>query len=185
MSVVTVMSEITLTKEQWDSLEYKHTTVKRAKTYGEIIGLLEEHGIKDYQFTKAQGTDVLAFPLKIKRRDVEQGFIVKMTVPHLMYYVGGKGRNARKTLTYLEDVSWRVFWWYLKSRLSAIKCGISDEVHEFMYNISYALPNGSEIALGDLIMSKADSLSKLAQLEDNSQGRRIIDAEVVVDEPRD
>lgn len=172
------MSEITLTKEQYSKLPYKGTAINRGKTYGEVIGLLEQHGIKDYQFTKFQGTDVLAFPLKIKRRDVEVGFMVKLTVPRLMYPISvGKGYNKKKTITYLENESWRIFWWHLKSKLEAIEFGISDEVKEFMYNIAHALPDGREISLGEMITENLQQLDKLA-LPDPAD-RRIVDAEVV------
>lgn len=168
------MSEIYLTDEQYNRLPYKTTTVNKGKTLGEIIGLLETHGIKDYQWTRLQNLDMLAFPIKIKRTDVEVGFMVKLTVPKLMYPTRiGKGRNAPKTMSYLENVSWRVFWWHLKSKLEAIEFGISDEVKEFMYNIHYALPNGREMGLGQMIMDNVQQLDKFAALED----RRVVEAE--------
>lgn len=171
------MSEIVLTDEQWRRLPYKGTAIGRAKTYGEIIGLLEGHGIKDYQFTKFQGVDILAFPLKIKRKDMELTFFVKLTVPRLCYNKSiGRGYNAKKTKTYLENESWRIFWWHLKSKLEAIEFGISDEVKEFMYNITYSLPDGREVKLGEEIVENANQLSKLSQLEDHTKPR-IIEAE--------
>jgi len=161
------MSEINLTKKQYDRLPYKTTTIARGKTYGDIIGLLESHGIKDYQWTRLQGTDQLAFPLTVTRKDMEQRFLVKLTVPRLMYPKShGRGRNAPKTMTYLENVSWRIFWWHLKSKLEAIEFGISDEVKEFMYNIHYALPDGTEVSLGEALIENADQLAKLSALED-------------------
>lgn len=162
------MSEIYITKKQYKRLPYKTTTISRGKTYGDIIGLLETHGIQDYQWTRLQGTDQLAFPLRIEREGVEQRFLVKLTVPKLMYPKShGRGRNAPKTMTYLENVSWRIFWWHLKSKLEAIEFGISDEVKEFMYNIHYLLPDGTEISLGEALIENADQLAKLSALEDN------------------
>lgn len=172
------IADITLTKEQYAKLPYKGTAINRGKTYGEIIGLLENHGIHDYQWTKFQGTEVLAFPLKIKRRDVEVGFMVKLTVPKLMFPIAkGKGYNKVKTLTYLENESWRIFWWHLKSKLEAIEFGISDEVKEFMYNIAHALPDGREISLGEMIRDNLQQLDKLALTDETS--RKIIDVEMV------
>lgn len=168
------MTEIYLTDDQYGRLPYRTTTISRAKTYGDIIGLLESHGIKDYQWTRYQGLDQLAFPLTIKRQDLDQQFMIKMVVPKLMYSIRlGRGRNSPKKMTYLENVSWRIFWWYLKSKLEAIEYGISDEAREFLYNIHYALPNGREIGIGDMIMENVKQLDKLA-LKD----RRIIDADV-------
>jgi len=162
-------SEIYLTDEQWKHLPYKSTTIIKGKTYGEIIGLLETHGISDYQWTRLQGKDQLAFPIKIMRQDIEQSFLVKLTVPKLFYPKRlGRGRKAPKQMTYLENVSWRIFWWYLKSKLEAIEFGISDEVREFMYNINYALPDGTEVNLGQALVDNVENLSKLAALEDRT-----------------
>lgn len=134
------MSVINLSEEQFKKLPYKTSTVTQGKTYGEIIGLLRDHGIMDYQFTTVKGVDTLAFPLKVKYKDMEKQFMVKLTVPKLYYPIKtGRGYNATETVTYLEKESWRIFWWHLKSKLEAIEFGISDEIHEFMYNITYTL----------------------------------------------
>lgn len=84
-----------------------------------------------------------------------------------------KGRNSPTRVTYLENVSWRIFWWHLKSKLEAIEFGISDEVKEFMYNIHYSLPDGSERSLGETLIENADNLNKLLALEDKT----VIEAE--------
>ena len=175
------MVEIVLTEKQYKSLPYKDTSVSRAKTYGEIIGLLEEHGIHDYQYLRVQGEEVLSFPLKIMRNGVELGFVVKLSVPKLMYLMTlGRGYNAKKTMTYLEDTSWRVFWWYLKSKLEAIEYGISDEFKEFMYNITYKLPDKREVNLGQEVINNLEQLPKISYnkaLSDMSSEKDIIESE--------
>ncbi len=169
------VSEITLTKEQWNRLPYKNTTITKGRTYGDIIGMLEEHGITGYVF----GNSILVFPIKFKYNDREIGFTVKMNVPRLMYEMPiRKGRGAPKTLTYLENVSWRMFYWYLEKKLQSIEFGISDEVREFMYNINYKLSdNRGEASLSETFFNNLDRLDRLNQLEDHS-GRKIIEAEV-------
>lgn len=168
------MSEIYLTDEQWKRLPYKSTSISKGKTYGEIIGLLETHGIRDYQWTRWEEIDQLAFPLKIKRQDIEHGFLVKLTVPKLYYPKRiGRGKNAPKQMTYLENVSWRIFWWHLKSKLEAIEFGISDEIREFMYNINYALPDGTEINLGKALIDNVENLNKLDVLP--SPDRKVVE----------
>lgn len=163
------MTEIELTKKQYDRLPYKTTTITKGRTYGEIIGMLETHGIKDYQFTKFEDSNQLAFPLTIHRKGIDQKFLVKLTVPRLMYLKRvGRGRTE-KTLTYLENVSWRIFWWHLKSKLEAIEYGISDEIKEFMYDIHYSLEDGSEVSLGQTLIDNAENLSKLGALEDKRE----------------
>ena len=163
------MAEIELTKKQYDRLPYKTTTITKGRTYGEIIGMLETHGIKDYQFTKFEDTNQLAFPLTIHRKGMDQKFLVKLTVPRLMYLKSiGRGRQPKK-LIYLENVSWRIFWWHLKSKLEAIEYGISDEIQEFMYNIHYSLEDGTEVSLGQTLIDNAENLSKLSALEDKRE----------------
>jgi len=170
------MADIYLTKEQWNRLPYKSTTIKKGKTHGDIIGLLETHNIKNYQLTSYQGSDQLAFPLTIKREDVEREFSIKLMIPKLYYLKPThRGRNSPKTMTYLENTSWRMFWWYLKSKLEAIEFGISDEVREFMYNINYALPNGREVSLGQAIMNNIDQVGQLAALEE----RKVVNVDYV------
>jgi hypothetical protein len=176
------MSSITLTTEQYNRLPYKGSEITRGKSYGEIIGLLEQHGITAYQFTKnLEGVDVLAFPLKIKHRDREVSFMVKLTVPRLQYPVKrGRGYNAVTTMTYLEKESWRVFWWYLKSKLEAIEFGISDEVREFLPDIYHKLPSGEEVSLSDLIKDNAARLDKLALPDKSASEPRSVEAEFEV-----
>jgi len=167
------VTEIYLTKEQWARLPYKNTVITRAKTYGDIIGLLEGHGIKDYRWTRYQGHDVLEFPLVVKRGDVERGFMVRLTVPKLYYTKKmGRAKNAPKKQVYLENVSWRIFWWYLKSKLEAIQFGISDEVKEFLYNITYALPSGQQVTLGEAVLEHMDRLGQLEALPEEEVEHR-------------
>lgn len=120
---------------------------------------------------------------------MERNFVVKLTVPHLMYPVAvGKGRNAPRRLTYLENVSWRVFWWFLKSKLEAVQYGISDEFREFMPNIIHLLPEDQEgvrreMSLGDLILERADNLSRLSlEAPAEKVGLKVISAEFRVQE---
>lgn len=170
-----MIKEITLTKEQLESLPYKSTEVSKGKTYGEIIGLLETHGIKDYQWTKYQGVDVLSFPFQVKNKDVIRKFLVKLTVPRISAPKRtnkGRGRGPT-TITYLEDVSWRIFWWYLKAKLEAVEFGISDEFREFMPDIINKLGDDREVSLKDLILDNADRLDGLAQIEDRRDPRKI------------
>ena len=173
------MADITLTPEQYAKLPYRTSTVTKGKTYGEIIGLLEDHGIKNYRWTKLDGIDILEFPVIFKYRDMDRNFVVKLTVPRLHADISrGKGYHKTTSHEYLEKESWRIFWWFLKSKLEAVEFGISDEFREFMPNIAHALPSGGETNLADLILEKSDRLDRLSQLEDK-RGPRIIEAEIV------
>jgi len=174
------VSEVFLTEEQYKNLNYKTTTVTKGKTYGQIIGMLEDHGVTNYRWTKLDNIDLLEFPLKIEKNGVEYPFKVSMTVPRLMYPMkpkGSRSRNAPKTMTYLEMVSWRIFHWYLKTKLDAISYGITDVLEEFMYHVNYALPNGTSISLGEMIMDNVNNLDKISSLEHKEPERRFVEVE--------
>ena len=170
---------IYLTDEQYAKLPYKNTEVSQGKTFGKIVGELKDHGIQDYRWTTYQGTDVLEFPLKVMRNEVDYPFVVKITVPKLMYPMkekGNRSRNAPKTMTFLEQTSWRVFFWYLKSRLDAISYGITDVTEAFMYHMHYALEDGglSQLSIGEAIMQNVENVNKLTSLPDKRE-RRMVD----------
>jgi hypothetical protein len=103
-----------------------------------------------------------------------------------------RAKDPPMQMTYLENESWRVAWWYLKAKLDAITYGISDDFREFMPNIYHVLPDKTEVNLSDIILS-ANKLNDFIQLEDNSeeskpteeQSRKQINADYnVVEEPQ-
>ena len=175
------MKEIFLTEEQYKNLPYKTTIVTKGKSLGHVIGMLEDHGVVNYRWTKVDRVDLLEFPLKIEKNGVEYPFKVSMTVPRLMYPMkpkGSRSRSSPKTMTYLENISWRIFHWYLKSKLDAISYGISDVLEEFMYHVNHELPDGSSISLGEMIMDNVNNLDKITSLPDKSEEpRRVIEIE--------
>jgi hypothetical protein len=188
------LKEIILTKEQYDHLPYKDTKLTKDDSFGDIVGLLRRHGIRKYFMDEDE--EAFSFILTVKFKDMEKQFPVKVTVPHLMYLKRVDPRSRAKDppmqMTYLENESWRVAWWYLKAKLDAITYGISDDFREFMPNIYHVLPDKTEVNLSDIILS-ANKLNDFIQLEDNSeeskpteeQSRKQINADYnVVEEPQ-
>jgi hypothetical protein len=161
------LNEITLTKDQYEHLPYKDTKLTKDDTFGAIVGLLRKYGIKRYMMDGDE--DEFTFVLTVKHLDMERNFPVKISVPHLMYYKPVAPRSKKLTLTYLENESWRVAWWYLKAKLDAITYGISDGFKEFMPNIYHALPDGKEVMLSDIILN-AKKLGDFDAIEDQTEG---------------
>lgn len=179
-----MVREIILTKELYDKLPYKKSTLSKDDTFGDIIGLLRRHGIKKYFMDEE--TETLSFQLLVKMRDMERSFLVKLQVPHLMYPKPTRkgSRYSPKTNTYLEKESWRMLWWYLKCKLESVEYGIGDDLREFLPNIFYGLP-GKEpnINLADAILENADQIARMKQLPDEREKPQVIDAEYEV-QPR-
>ena len=183
------MKEITLTKEQYEHLPYKDTKLNKDDSFGDIVGLLRKHGIRKYFMDEDE--EAFSFILTVKYKDLEKSFPVKFTVPRLMYMKKvdprSRAKNPPMQMTYLENESWRVAWWYLKAKLDAITYGISDDFREFMPNIYHILPDKTEVNLSDIILS-AKKLNDFVQLEDQSEesntgeasSRKNVDAEYEV-----
>lgn len=169
--------ETVLTDDQWKALKYKNTTVKKATTKGEITGLLESNNVENYSIGKVEGVETVMFPIKVSRNSIDYALMIKVTVPRICYFTKkGKGRNATRVKIYYEDVSWRVAFWYLKSKFEAIEYGVSDIMTEFMFNAFHVLPDGREVKLAEVVANNLGNLDKIA-LPDNSQ-RTYVDAVV-------
>jgi hypothetical protein len=164
------VKDIVLTKEQYEHLPYKNTTLDKDATFGEIVGLLRRHGIKKYFMDGDE--DEFTFVLSVKHLDMERHFPVKISVPRLMYPKQTSRGSKRYVNTYLEKESWRVAWWYLKAKLDAITYGISDDFREFMPNIYSKLEDGREVNLSDIILN-AKKLGEFEALEDNSNPQEL------------
>jgi hypothetical protein len=159
------LKDIVLTKDQYEHRPYKTTEKKKDDTIGDIVVLLRKHGVKKYIMDEEN--EAISFLLTVKHLDMERIFPIKITIPHMMYYLPTRRGSKNTTLTYLEKESWRVAWWYLKVKLDSITYGISDSFQEFMPNIYHSLPDGREVMLSDIIL-KAKKLTEFESLEDNS-----------------
>lgn len=148
--------KLILSQVRFEQMPYSGTDVKKAKTYGEVVGILEEYGIKNYRWTKTGGEDILEFPLTYTTSNGEvKNMMVRLEVPQIFKV----GRDKREV--YMEQASWRVFWWYLKARLEAAFYGVSSLEQEFLYQLTNE-KTGER--LGDMLMDliKEGGLDKLA-----------------------
>ena len=178
------MKEITLTKEQYENLPYRTTKLTKDDTFGAMIGLLRKRGIRKYFMDDE--TETISFEYRVKLKDMEKRFLVKMQVPHLLYMAKvnplSRSKHPEVKLTYLEDESWRILYWYLKNKLDAIQFGIVDDLKEFIPNIYYEL-EGREVNLADTIIANADRIASLKAITDESTDKpRIVEATFEVKE---
>jgi hypothetical protein len=147
--------KLVLSTEEFRRMPYNGSEVTRAKTFGEIIGLLEAYRIEGYDWKRRKpvppfkvAEEALEFPLEYKKADGSNiNVIVHIDVPQI--YEEKKDRYTQKTTQeYKESCSWRLFWWYMKARLEAAFYGISSLEQEFLYQIT----DESGRKLGDIIM---------------------------------
>jgi hypothetical protein len=177
--------KLVVTSEQFKQMPYSGTEVSRAKTFGEVIGLLEAYGIKDYDWKKRKATppftvseETLVFPIEFKRGDGSNASVlVRIDVPQI--YEEKKIKYSTKTATeYKEACSWRLFWWYMKARLEAAFYGISSLEQEFLYQITDE--SGSR-KLGEVLMPAIREGGLNAMLEDKREAPRRVGESIEVE----
>jgi len=168
------LREVTLDSKTFKKMPYSTTTVSWQRTKGEIDGLLYEHGIDKIQWTQEGDQIQLIFAMKVEVMNVEKLIAFKFEPVRIFAMTGRKGR---RTKTEMKNVAWRLFWWHLKSKLEAVKYGLSSVEVELMSNIIHKLPDGSEATVGETMQQiiAEDRLNGLA-LEDR-RGAKAVEVE--------
>ena len=172
------MREIVLDAKDFKKMPYSTTDVSWQRTKGEIDGLLYDHGIDKIQWTQEGDQVRLVFAMNVEVMGFEKLIAFKFEPVRVFTYRGLKGR---KTKTEMKNVAWRLFWWHLKSKLEAVKYGLSSVEVELMSNIIHKLPDGSDSTIGETMqhLIAEDRLNGLA-LEDKRSSKSVeVDARVV------
>lgn len=145
------MSEIHLEPKDFAKLPYKGTIVSWRRTKGEIDGLLYDYGIDQIQWTQEGENVTLIFVMEVEVKGVMRTLAFKFEPPrifvHKRRHVKGKGYVKQPVL--MEDTSWRLFFWYLKSKLEACKYGMGTAEMELMSHIVYKLRDDKGVVIGE------------------------------------
>lgn len=169
--------EVHLSASEFSRLPYRSTRISKGRTKGELMGLLEEYGVRDYQWTTLGGEESLAFAMEVELVGVRRRLLFRFTVPRIFVRkrVAAKGGSGFQEV-YMEEASWRLFFWHLKGKLEAVRYGLVSVEAELMANIVHRLPDGSESTLGETVRRAiaSDRLDAIA-LEDR---RRVVEADV-------
>jgi hypothetical protein len=146
-------------------IPYANTTIPAERTKADIETLLKEHGIKDIAWMTFKGESKLQFIYYLEIRGVEKQLIFEFRPPQILVtkrQFNPKLNRYEKMTFNNEPVAFRLLYWYLSSKLNAVKYGIVTIEREFITQISLALAEGT-ITLGERLM-KALETGKLEQL---------------------
>ena len=126
---------------------YKNTSIHWSKTQGEIIQLLEKHGITETRFTnigfetaKMNGLvmekDSSAIMLEfMKSISVSSGMTGNVPIKIVIPSVPNDERYRNQ--------AYRIFHWYLKTKFEAIATGLIEFEQEFMPHIAIGKGGGT------------------------------------------
>jgi len=142
---------------------YNNTKIYAGRSKVDIDEMLKEFGAIGIRWTEEgslKGTECpkLEFILEIDVKGVKKQIGVKIQPPLLMKSVG---RGYSKKHTPNLNASMRMLYWYLKSRMEAVKFGMDDVFETFMSHIIVPLPNHTDSTLGKVIREEPKIFSQI------------------------
>jgi len=166
------MSELVLTSKEFRKMPYNTTKVSVKETQIAIANLLKEYGVENKAWITEHGKETLIFQITVQVGNVERTLAFKFQ-PVMI-----RVNYPRKRKKLEEKASWRIFYWYLKSKLEAIKYGLISIERELMANIIYSGQLQDARTIGDVMTEiiqtgKLNRLNRVA-LEDKTIPKSII-----------
>ena len=170
-----------------EKLPYEGSRLTPEQSRNGIEKLVRDAGCKDYQWTVLGGQYQLKFALPVKLKGMEKMIAFKFLpplIPKVIREYDPKQYKYVKRTINDDVVAFRVLFWYLKNKIVAVKTGLVSAEYEFMANILYTLPDGSEQTLGEkledqlLALPTAQGFAVLPAPEPKRQGdSKIVDGE--------
>lgn len=165
------MNEIVIDAKTFREMPYHSTKVSVDRTKGEIDGLLYEYEVENKAWITQGDNETLIFDLTVKvgNRQQKLAFKFQPTMIRVNY--------KRKPNQLEKETSWRLFYWYLKNKLAAIKYGLVSVESELMSNIIVSGELTDARTMGDSMsdiieMGRLDHIDKIA-LEDQREKKEI------------
>lgn len=141
-------------------IPYRNTTISYGQSKNDIEEMLKESGVIAIRWTETpdsiQGVSlpILEFILNDVYNGVEKQIGVRIQTP-LLY-------DKKKDITSPNrNASMRLLYWYLKSRLEAVKFGLDDVFTTFMSRVINTLPDGQTITLGETIRKYPNTVKEI------------------------
>ena len=120
---------------------YKKTKVAWAKTQTRIAKLLNDRKIWETRFTNLKDKFVLEF----KATNADQPIAVRIIVPLTMQNTENKQQQELNQMH-------RVLFHHLKAKFTAIDCGLTEFMEEFMPHLIIMDKNGNSTTMGQTLL---------------------------------
>lgn len=120
---------------------YRGTKVAWAKTQAKIVKLLNSKKIWETRFTNLQDKFVLEFKVTGEEKPVAIRIIVPIKV-----------RNTENQQQQELNQMHRVLFHHLKAKFTAIECGLTEFMEEFMPYLIIMDKNGSSTTMGQTLL---------------------------------
>ncbi len=154
-------------------LPYEGTVIDADKTQAEISTLLDKYGAIGVQWTTLRGNRKLEFIIEVEVKGIQRELAIIYEPPPI--------EVKRKGVRSVDwNLSMRLLYWHLKSKLEAISYGLVSAEREFSSNIKMRLPGGQTGTVGDILESAIANEKLDNLLPDESNKERLTDADARV-----
>ncbi len=139
------------------NLPYSGTTVSVEETQFEIQSMLKQFGVKAVRWTSSpEAMDGVALPtleflVRTEIRGVEKDIGIRV-IPVILKKSVGSGSNRR--FTDAPEQSMRLMYWWLKSKLEAVRYGLESVEEVLMSRIIVQLSNGETTTIGETVLDE-------------------------------
>ncbi len=130
---------------------YYDTVIPARQTQVQITKMLYEEGCEATRWTEEDKGEsiMLEFIWKIPTEEGKKSFAFRVSPP-LMHKWVGRGHARHQVPN--PNAAMRLLWWYLKSKLEAVKHGLVTVEEEFMQAIVLPLPGGRDATMGEVVL---------------------------------
>lgn len=141
-------------------IPYAGTKISAAKTKMDIELMLKEFGIVAMRWTdtpdsiKGFELPLLEFIVKTEINGVEKEIGFKIQPPLLKARKRVNGKYGNVVTTSVPEQSMRLLFWYLKSRLEAVKFGLEEIQDAMLSKVMVNLPDGTISTVAETIKTQ-------------------------------
>lgn len=159
-----------MTRHLSKDIPYRNTTIPYGRTQLDIDEMLKEAGVIAFRWTetpdsvKGLALPILEFQMSTIMGGKEEKFRIGIQAPLLDDQK--RDRYTGKIIkTPNRNASMRLLYWYLKSRLEAVKFGLEDIFDAFMSRVINSLPDGRIVTLGETLKQYPSLVKELPTFE--------------------
>lgn len=144
-------------------LPYVDTHVSIEKTKQDISDLLKKFGASGIQWTWLENRETLRFLHEFEYKGTKHGVAYEIIIPEMGI---SKGRGYDKRLERNDRQAYRMVFYVIKAKLTAVESGIETFENEFLSKILYQLPDGRVQKVGDVVLQQISQTKEISLLEE-------------------